>query len=855
MVGFDTEFKTPDAPVEWKDLKDGKGKYEVLSYQHHCKLRDGREWSGLCCPKPGERMTLGEFIVFALGSGRDLLRAGELPTSIYLVGHFTRADIPAFADFKDITEFLANVRNTFISDDAYIPVDISTGPASKIELKVRIRDTILLAPAQSKSLAALGELTGHEKVVLDPDPTRERWMKQNMDIVRRDHWDLFKKYALTDAVICVKFLERVRDTDNAITDSSKIPVTLTSIGVELLLKNWGDKAARLERLGKEEVIEKRWDKKKGWYTKFKRQVDLEEIHWSLDFVTGCYHGGRNEQFWFGPGFEDVWTDYDLSSAYPTAMSTIGLPDWRRIRVSHDVDEFAARTLGYACVDFTFPDDVRYPTLPVRTANGLIFPLSGRSYCSSPEIALARDLGANISIRHGVIVPTFNDELIFGDFIKYCLEQRKKYPKKSFDAQFWKEISNSTYGKTAQGLREKRVYDMRDQESKPLPPSRITNPFFAAYITSFVRASLGEIMNRLPRSVSVFSCTTDGFLTTATSTEIEAAQSGPICGIFRDARRLLTGDGTVLEVKHRIRQPLGWRTRGQATLMPGTPDPSDSSFHIVLAKSGIYAAPELDTDELENDMIVNLFFDRRPEQKVRVPAKAGIRDMINYDADLVEKNLEKHLNMEFDWKRRPFAAADGTNGHLCFSTIPWHTVNEFKDIKDLWDDHQSGGFVCLKKFTQLNDFLSSAQIRLLTPKGKRAYLRVKGSVGADISRLRLLICAAWKQSMAGLTYNPKAMTSTRFAEILTSCGVPCARHHVEHGKRRPFVENSCPQTQRCREVLLSLKERLPTLRTDLILAEAAADAPLALVDAAQCAFVRRCVDTSIPLTRKTELAAA
>lgn len=855
IIGFDTEFKTPDAPVERDELKEGKAKYEVLSYQHHCKMRDGREWSGLCCPKPGERMTLGEFIVFALGNGRDVLEAGDLPTSIYLVGHFTRADIPAFSDFKDITDFLANVRNTFISDDAYIPIDITLQDGSKIELKVRLRDTILLTPAQAKSLAAVGELTGHEKVVLDPDPARERWMKQNMDIVRRDHWELFKKYALTDAIICVKFIERVRDAYFEITKNAKIPVTLTSIGVDLLLRNWGDKDARLQRLGKEEITEKRWDKRKGWYIKFKRQVDLEEIHWSLDFVTSCYHGGRNEQFWFGPGFEDRWIDYDLSSAYPTAMSTIGLPDWRRIHVSHDVDDYGAKTLGYACVDFIFPDHIRYPTLPVRTGNGLIFPSSGRSYCSSPEIAVARSLGADIKIRHGVIVPTYDGEPIFGTFIKYCLEQRKRYPKKSFDAFFWKEISNSTYGKTAQGLREKRVYDMRVGENKPLPPSRITNPFFAAYITSFVRGSLGEIMNSLPESVSVFSCTTDGFLTTATSSQIEAAQNGQLCGIFRDARLALTGDKTVLETKHTIRQPLGWRTRGQATLKPGPENPDDQSYHIVLAKSGIYTPPELDTDDLENEMIVNLFFNRDPNQKIRVAAKTGIRDMINYDADLVEKNVEKHLNMEFDWKRRPYAAADGATGHLCFSTIPWRTVNDFKDVRDLWDDYQSGGYKCLKRFSQLNDFLSSAQIRLMTPKGKRAYLRVKGNVSADVSRLRLLICAAWKRSQAGLTYDPKAFSSKQFAQILTDCGVPCARHHVEHGKRRPFTENSCPQTERCKDILAQLKERLPTLRTDLILAETAADAPLAMVDASECYFVSRCLLPVSPSGAETAAVAA
>ena len=50
--------------------------------------------------------------------------------------------------------------------------------------------------------------------------------------------------------------------------------------------------------------------------------------------------------------------------------------------------------------------------------------------------------------------------------------------------------------------------MREQQTKPLASSKITNPFFASYITSYVRAVLGEIINSLPENVMVFSCTTD-----------------------------------------------------------------------------------------------------------------------------------------------------------------------------------------------------------------------------------------------------------------------------------------------------------------------------------------------------------
>ncbi len=117
IIGFDTEFKTPDYLVSREQVVMGLAKYRVLSYQFHAKTSDGKEWQGICCPDGDDRLTLGQFIVFALGVGAGNT-ASQISTKIYLVGHFTRADIPAFADFQDLTAYMSNVRNTFISIDA-----------------------------------------------------------------------------------------------------------------------------------------------------------------------------------------------------------------------------------------------------------------------------------------------------------------------------------------------------------------------------------------------------------------------------------------------------------------------------------------------------------------------------------------------------------------------------------------------------------------------------------------------------------------------------------------------------------------------------------------------------------------
>ncbi len=325
IVGFDTEFKGPDEAVTREEIKDGEATYRVLSYQFHCRLESGEHWSGVGCPDHDERISLGEFLVFALGSGIESGVVTTLPTTIYLVGHFTRADVPAFSDFKDIQSILTAVRNTFVSINQCIHLNIECERDSPIELQVHLRDTMLLSPGSTKSLAALGDLVGRPKIVLGPEKLGDRYFKKNMDVLRRDNWPLFREYALNDAVICVEYVQRLMKQTEQATGSRKIPVTLTSIGVDLLLKSWKDKLNidRLSVLGLEKSTTDKWDQRLGHYRKVFEEVPLEECAWHLDFVTETYHGGRNEQFWFGPAYEVDWTDYDLSSAYPTAMSLIG----------------------------------------------------------------------------------------------------------------------------------------------------------------------------------------------------------------------------------------------------------------------------------------------------------------------------------------------------------------------------------------------------------------------------------------------------------------------------------------------------------------------------------------------------
>ena len=83
-------------------------------------------------------------------------------------------------------------------------------------------------------------------------------------------------------------------------------------------------------------------------------------------------------------------DLDLVSAYTTAMAMLRVPDWSSARPVTDLAQLAQVDEGmtFARVRFRFPDETRFPSLPCRAGErGLVYPLSGTSWCTGPELAV------------------------------------------------------------------------------------------------------------------------------------------------------------------------------------------------------------------------------------------------------------------------------------------------------------------------------------------------------------------------------------------------------------------------------------------------------------------------------------
>ena len=244
------------------------------------------------------------------------------------------------------------------------------------------------------------------------------------------------------------------------------------------------------------------------------------------------------------------------------------------------------------------------------------------------------------------------------------------------------------------------------------------------------------------------------------------------------------------------------------------DPSEKNFHIVLAKGGIFTPPEFEEVNDQNDEIVRLFFERTPDTVIRVEAKTGIREMVEHDADFVEKYFDKRLNMDFDWKRRPALAKwSDRYQHVSFHTTPWYSVDQYSQMRSFWEEYGKGNPVCIKTLDDFDRFTQYVETRSLIQSDAAKYMR---KVDGDVARLRQQLCAAYKQGKAGLAPKMFGFTNVEFAEFLTYIGIPCKKTDVENGKRHPFVPHACPATEEVLILLFNLKLHIEHLEEDLLI---------------------------------------
>lgn len=730
-IGFDSE---------WHEVVNGSGERErrVLSYSTFVIAGSQGENGYNFLTENGQRWTLGKLLEETISAFRQDFPAVRIPGEIILVGHYTFADISALEDWDILKKEFDALSGTYLTMTDPLKLE-----GSEQTFEISLRDTLKLAPQGSQALENLGEMIGLEKVEL-PDG-----MIEHMDVLLRENGDLYEKYAKRDSEIAVKYYLAYAAFMEPLCDAKKgVTLTLAGAGLRYVLKYWKDNHIDLlEVMGKEVIAVPRYDRSKGKFRTRNKTVKSRAL-WEWErLATEAYHGGMNQCFEYGPSQEEELLDFDLKGAYPTALASMGMPIWREAHPAYSLEDFTESTLGFARVDFDFPKGVKYPCLPQRSQQkSLVFTRMGQdAHVTAAEIAVARHLGAKIKIRNSVIVPTDPTRRPFEPVFKNLLDLRKKmetkFTKASPEAKLVKELSNSIYGKTAQGLQRKRVFDSRTDTRNELDPSQITQPFVAGYTTGLVRACLAEILNKLPANCSVGTVTTDGFFCNAKPEEVERAAEGEVCAFMRASRERLTGDPSLLEIKHAARQTVVWRRRSLVVVKP-----SDKYEGVWLAKAGI--KPPVGRDKSKQaEWLLDRFLHRSYGEKFREERLVSLFELYHEQAeDFMEICTDKRLGLDYDFSCRPdVITTREVRGVqvVHFTTRPWDTLDDYEMARKHWDYWSRENEVVMHDEAVVRQFMD----RLAVPGVKSLY---KAKDETTITRCVRMFIRAYRQGAAGLS---------------------------------------------------------------------------------------------------------
>jgi hypothetical protein len=800
FIGLDTEWAS-----------DPKRKYRntILSYGL-CLLKGDRKSELFVEPNGSEtchRLSLKKLIGSVIEKAiRDKVLL-EWPDAVNLVVHYGRGDLAACSDFKSLKRNIDSVKGTLATTTKLAPlaidIDEKTGrpfdslPAVPVrrwvkvldrsnnqhELQVRFIDTYALAAAGA-SLDALGKELGISKLTLPDgyDPTDMRRFKA-------DHPDLFRAYNLVDAWIAAAYAQRFAKLCRDEFGLDPVPPTLGGFAVAAVLKMWA--ATGIDRrldFGMTSV-------KRCYYNKASnRQVTQTEtvpiFARSLidQAAAGAYHGGRTETFVTGPIAAAELRDIDLRSAYPSAMSAIGMPEFSKLRLSVEPSDFRAETLGFAEIVFETPEGVRFPVFGVRTEHGLIFPRRGVTIATAPEIAAGLALGVGVTIRYGVVVPWDRSVRPFELFVVRMLRLREKLKgadgKDTLESKMIKTATNSVYGKVAQAVRPRSAFDTRSGGTRPLVPSAISNPILAAFTTGLVRASIAEMLNSIPANRVIVSVSTDGFLTSASRDEIRL--DGPATRVLVEARHriadqteagLQSDHDELLEVKKTTGEVIAFRNRGIATTAPlAGSDP-------ILARGGVKVARGTDA----NQFMMKLYLDRTYETVVERRDLISLRDQMIKNADLVSVLRQLRVNLDPDMKRRLVNPRVATvqsgefagREHLATESVAFDSVEDALGQRLLFESWRHGGKRVLKTMTDWQDWEDYRASRVARKRAGGGIRITRGGSAEVLKRqfLSALVRDTWGLSLAGRPHK-------EIAGWLTQHGYPTTVNQVKNATRPP-----------------------------------------------------------------------
>ncbi|MEL0614841.1 DNA polymerase [Marinomonas arenicola] len=803
ILAFDTEYQ----------FNEAESCNEVLCYtfsiSHGSRSCDGYIPVGSSMRK--DRLTFERFVIKCIEHAIESEVLATYPSHLFIVAHFLKADIFNFDKaFDGVAAHLSGIRKTVVSLDSAYGIDVESIKAQRVDkepLKVRTKsrntkyiyikcyDTMLLTPA-GKSLSEVGELIDLPKLDIPPPFSIERMKEyQEKDI------EGFKEYAIRDAVIARMYIKRVIEFCS-LNGLKKLPVTVGSMAVSLFKTNTPESFDLDSVFGYQVKRYERWNtEKQQMHTLHRRMPETMRLL-QEQLAISTFHGGRNEAFWLGLTPEQDFNDFDIPSCYTAAMIGLREIDYDSSYQIKDAEGLIGDQCSLALVEFSFPEGTLYPSLPVRIDSGLVYPLSGESFCTGHELEVAIAQNAKIKVKEGMVFPWKNDDRIFESYVSKVRDKRNSFDKGSFDELLWKELGNSLYGKLAQGLRGKNGFDIESGLSNQLPYTALTNPFFATYVTGLARAMLSEILHAIPREYEVISVTTDGFLTNAPLADIPL--NGPICNRFNDLYSRICppeSKNVLLEQKHGARQLICMKTRGQVTVKPM------EGQKEVLAKAGV-RPPQSCLDH--NQYMIDLYRNRTSGDTIDASHLRSTRSMYLGRSDMIMEKKTQRLNLEFDFKRDidqvGSYSADNWE-HIGATTKPFKTVQDIEFARASFTGFRSNR--CLKEEKDIEDFMDYLAMQKAR---KDKAVKIQSEESSDGLLIRLFL-RFYTRSLLGL--DSSVMNSKEMAKWLNDKGYAISPEQVRSAKRSRLIEGAVPRTDKSIRCLKMLLERFSDANLDIL----------------------------------------
>jgi hypothetical protein len=456
-------------------------------------------------------------------------------------------------------------------------------------------------------------------------------------------------------------------------------------------------------------------------------------------ASQAYQGGYNSCS--DVGYYDIETyDYDLQNAYPTAMCLVPDIDWENCildeyKPGHELtledfdDPSGCRNIIapiFANVTFSFPDDVKYPCLPMNVEGVPIFVKSSIGsagiYACGPELYLALQLGAHIVVNRGFKARSRtkadgNVQYSLRSAVKQLVGDRriakKLCGKGSLEELVLKLFVNGCYGKVAQSVKQRSRWSAYREQMEDIGVSPITNAVSAAMITSIIRAVLLAVQNQIhAKGWKVYSVTTDGFISDISESELKQLDLYGLREKLGEARLFLTdgSDAEIWEMKHMQSDLLNFTTRGNVSLNTGKPSQESLSLFNVgntlsniwnpvfdlpgvcahnSAKSGYISDSFLDRLWLMTEVLL-----RNGPVSCQNTHMTSFRDMVERGAPFMMHTETVNISMDFDMKRKPVSTSMTTVRPVIagvefeianFTTEPFDNVSEYHKYRHTKDN--------------------------------------------------------------------------------------------------------------------------------------------------------------------------